>query len=533
MAVTVGGINDKLQSLDLLGGHFSVSLVCYVHPLHFVGGGVGIAPGCHVNRLESPKWVFECLFSPINRIQKMYPPWMIVGSMVGSWLVFGIVERLINAIVSTLWYMACGFDDGEAKYSFGAMQLMTYSCSSFSRVLTSATNVVVQAVSGVASWLFLAATILLFTGIMYMAYEQYPVMARGFTTQWNSGIGNTLQELLVRPLQILNLVAGQVLPLWNTFAWITKRAVKEGIEVPIWENPTPLFSAFRESANFAKASAVSLYSFSAATFKVCGVDDNPRCVSDIGPRTLDLITPMGHVRKILALVLGWFANSVCGPLAVPLDIIFSPMMDINFAKAVHNFVNAGLWLFLQLPLVTEARCRLYGAQEGTVMCLPDFEPVFNMMVEGFRRLGAAIDNWMDVSLLVIQEVISPGSSPRCEDIPGNISRIDLTTVFGNNETVLVGMTESFFAHTDGYSVVYYNTAKNNFQGEIGLNVWPMPIQIHMGVAAVEYGYAGMQRDDQGGGKSTSMMGCRYVLGGFQICRPREGRKIRKLYIPRM
>jgi hypothetical protein len=176
--------------------------------------------------------LFELLlFYPINRTRKMYPPWMIVGSMVGSWLVFGIIERLINAIVSTLWYMACGFDDGEAKYSFGAMQLMTYSCSSFSRVLTSATNVLVQAVSGVASWLFLAATILLFTGIMYMAYEQYPVMARGFTTQWNSGIGNTLQELLVRPLQVLNLVAGQVLPLWNTFAWISKRAVKEGLEV--------------------------------------------------------------------------------------------------------------------------------------------------------------------------------------------------------------------------------------------------------------------------------------------------------------
>lgn len=440
-----------------------------------------------------------------------YPPWMILGSVVGGWLVFGILERLINAVVSTLWYMACGFDEGEAKYSFGAMQLMTYSCSSFTRVLTSASNVVVQAVSGVASWMFLAVTILMFTGIMYMAYEQYPVMARGFTKQWNSGIGPTLHELLVGPIEVLNVIAGKLLPLWNTFTWISKRTIKEGLEVPIMESPIPLFKAFKETALFAEASGVSLYAYTTASFKICGVDDHPRCVTDIGTRVLDIITPMGHVRQFVAIMLGWIGTSVCGPLAVPLDIIMNPIMDINFAKAVHNLVNAVLWLFIQLPLVTEARCRLFQANEGVIMCLPDFEPVFNMIAEGLRRLGSTIDNWMDVTLLIIQEVLKPGSSPRCEDIPGNISEVVWKGVFGSNETLIIGLTESFFAHTDGYSVIYYSTAKSNVQGEIGLNLWPIPVDIHMGIAAVEYGGSGEQRDDAGHGKTTSMMGCRYVV----------------------
>ena len=103
---------------------------------------------------------------------------MVVGSVAGSLVVLGVTERVLNAIACTIWYMAIGFDEGEAKYTFGAMQLVTYSCSSVTRVLTSLSNVVVGALTGALAWMFLALAVLLATGIMYMAYEQYPVMAR-------------------------------------------------------------------------------------------------------------------------------------------------------------------------------------------------------------------------------------------------------------------------------------------------------------------------------------------------------------------
>ncbi len=306
----------------------------------------------------------------------MYPPWMILGSVVGGCMVFGIMERLINAIVSTIWYVAVGFDEGEAKYTFGAMQLMTYSASSFARVLTSLANVFVQAASGVASWMFLALTILMATGIMYMAYEQYPVMAREFSIQYNTGFGRVIHEWIIWPIEFLNLILGKIIPIYNAFTWISKRALKEGLEVPIMESPEPLMKAFAEAGEFAKDSAISLYAYTSASFHICGPNDHPRCVSDIGTRVLDIITPMSHLRKIVGVVLTWIGASVCGPLATPLDILLNPIMDINFAKGIHNLVNSMLWMFIQLPIITEARCRLYKESDGLIMCIPDFQPVF-------------------------------------------------------------------------------------------------------------------------------------------------------------
>ena len=335
---------------------------------------------------------------------------------------------------------------------------------------------------------------------------------RGFVIQWNDGIGKALYDALVGPLEFLNFLAGAMLPVYNTMIWISKRALKEGLIVPIMESPIPLYDATRESALFAKASAVSLYAYSSASFRACGVNDTTRCVTDVGTRVFDIITPMSHVRKVVAVVLAWIATSVCGPLAAPLDVLLAPVMDINFAKGVHNLVNAVLWMFIQIPIVTEARCRLYEESDGLIMCIPDFEPVFRMLVEGLRRMGAMVDNWMDVTLLIVQEVIAPGTAPRCDSTPLSILDVNGSVLFKSNQTILVGLTETLFATTDGYSVIYYTTAKSSLRGQIGRNLWPIHVDIRMGIAAVQFGNgAGEQMDDQGYGKTTSMMGCRWDL----------------------
>ena len=318
-----------------------------------------------------------------------------------------------------------------------------------------------------------------------------------------------MHELVVRPLEFVNFLAGVFLPVFNTMTWVSKRALKEGLEVPFMESPETLFKAVNASAQFAKTTAISVYAYSSASFTVCDGTGNhsTRCVSDIGSRVLDVITPMSHVRQVVGLLLMWIGTSVCGPLAVPLDVIFAPLMDINFAKGVHNLVNAFLWLFIQIPVVTEARCRLYRVSDGLVMCLPDFEPVFRMLVEGMRRMGAMVDNWMDITLLIVQEVIAPNTAPRCDEIPLSVLDVDGSMIFKDNATLVVGLTETMLAHTDGYSVVYYSTAKSDLRGEVGQNIWPIPVDIHMGIAAVQYGGSD-QHDEQGHGTTTSMMGCR-------------------------
>lgn len=118
----------------------------------------------------------------------------------------------------------------------------------------------------------------------------------------------------------------------------------------------------------------------------------------------------------------------------------------------------------------------------------------------------------------------PGSSPRCDEVP--LSTLDVNdevhrALFGSNNTIVVGLTETMFASTDGYNVVYYSTAKSVVTSEAAEAAWPIPIDVRMGVAAVVYGDGGEQMDDQAHGKTTSMMGCRCVYvktkGYTRVC----------------
>ena len=122
------------------------------------------------------------------------------------------------------------------------------------------------------------------------------------------------------------------------------------------------------------------------------------------------------------------------------------------------------------------------------------------------------DNFLDVVSLVVQEAIYPGTAPRCDD--PSVSTLDLDDVvhkllYGTNNTVVVGLTETMFASTDGYNVVYYSTAKRVVRSQVAPGAWPIPVDVRMGIAAVRYGFnSGEEADDTGHGQTTSMMGCR-------------------------
>ena len=105
----------------------------------------------------------------------------------------------------------------------------------------------------------------------------------------------------------------------------------------------------------------------------------------------------------------------------------------------------------------------------------------------------------------------PGTAPRCEQSPA--STLDVNDdahrlLFGSNTSIVVGLTETMFASTDGYSVLYYSTAKQVVSSQVAQAVWPIPVDVRMGIAAVAYGNSGEEGDDGGHGRSTSMMGCR-------------------------
>lgn len=293
----------------------------------------------------------------------MAEAWITLLCVACSIVVLGVLERVLNALASTVWYATIGFSEGESKFSFAALQLVTYTGSSWSRVLTSAANAVVAGVSGVASWLFLAAILIFVSGALFMAYEQYPLIARGVALQWNEGIGPQVHAIIILPLELLNALVGALIPIYNTLVWVVTRMIKEGVVVPLLKAPEVVVRSFGAAALFARSSGVSVSQFAISTFRACNTST---CVTDVGTRTLDVITPMSHVRDFVALWTDWVGSEVCGPIAAPMDIATAPIMDINTAKAVHNLVNAALWLVLEMPIVTEARC---GWAWGSGLCL--------------------------------------------------------------------------------------------------------------------------------------------------------------------
>lgn len=106
----------------------------------------------------------------------------------------------------------------------------------------------------------------------------------------------------------------------------------------------------------------------------------------------------------------------------------------------------------------------------------------------------------------------PGSAPRCDQAAAstlNVNDDAHRLLFGSNTSIVVGLTETMFASTDGYSVLYYSTAKQVVSSQVAQAVWPIPVDVKMGIAAVAYGNSGEEGDDGGHGRSTSMMGCRY------------------------
>ena len=338
-----------------------------------------------------------------------------------------IAERIVHAMVSSVWHMTVGFSDDEAAFSFAAVQLVTTTVSSANRFVVSILNALLGVLVGAASWLVTLTVLLVVTGVLFIAYEQYPVLARGFIIRWNGDIGPRLSSFIVLPVQALDLAFGAVLPVYNTVVWIATRVVSESVLKPFLTAPGVLLKLSAPTVLFARSSARSLSQYSHASFGdlACSGGGGAGNISlmacgaggayalDSGSRSFDVITPLTHLRDAAAITTMWVGTELCSHLAAPLDILLAPLMDINFAKAVHNLVNAALWTVVQVPIVTEARCRLFKHTDGIAMCLPDFEPSIRFLVEGLRRLGQTADNWLDVAVLVMQELVAPGSTPRC------------------------------------------------------------------------------------------------------------------------
>jgi hypothetical protein len=140
------------------------------------------------------------------------------------------------------------------------------------------------------------------------------------------------------------------------------------------------------------------------------------------------------------------------------------------------------------------------------MCLPDFQPSFNMMTSGLRNLGLGMDNWINVVAIIAQKTVGLQNIPTCDELALGMGPADYSKeLFGTSQPTVVGMTEGLYAVTDGTHAQYYSSY-NVLQSITAPNIWPIPIDVRHGVAAVVYSKFATERDEMGNSRTT-MLGC--------------------------
>jgi hypothetical protein len=211
-----------------------------------------------------------------------------------------------------------------------------------------------------------------------------------------------MQILLIWPTKLITWLNNSLLPLWNAFIWFTKKVPNQLLFETISFDLGIVLNAIEALGNLVMSLVVSLMGW-IQSFICCkeGEKDfcNPRCM-EAGERIFDFLSPMAHIRTLFVWIIEWL-RTMCAVVMGPVDLITFPLMDINFAKGLHFLLNSIIYTVFHVPALTVERCNMYKA-EGPIMCVPDFEPAFNMFTSGVRYMGLFVDNWLDILVLIVE-----------------------------------------------------------------------------------------------------------------------------------
>ncbi len=74
-----------------------------------------------------------------------------------------------------------------------------------------------------------------------------------------------------------------------------------------------------------------------------------------------------------------------------------------------------------------------------MMCLPDVRRVFDKAMAAALSLGALLDNWLDVALVIVENAAG-GSAPTCVTVDKRVAALEFSpALFGSNRTAVVGV----------------------------------------------------------------------------------------------
>lgn len=408
-----------------------------------------------------------CFFSPstytLFKLIHIHPHSML--ALVTA-LTFALVaERVLYACICLLFFL---FGIGPDRKSTWFVSFFVQNAIGFaSGVLASLTRLFSV---GVRTVLWCIVVVVIWWALYYAGQHSGPALIM-FQRVYNSDVGGALRLATVVPTQLIQLVWDAVVPMWNVVWYCIKTIpVRVMLEnVLDQKGLTEVKECVKHLAEFVKQVVISLIDYVQI---ILSPPDS--FASDL--RLLDLMTPLASWRLAISYVLAW-AGRMCSVASSVLDIALYPFLDINFGLGLHNLANSVLHLVIHVPAMTMDRCKAGGGV--TVYCLPDFEPVFELLVESLRNIGYLIDNWLDIIMVIVQSVLT-NTSPVCDVGMAVVDIAARSSMMGLNETTIVGIASSAFALTDGWNIqVFERTERRSYP-----DAFSFPVRVDYGIAKV-------------------------------------------------
>jgi len=374
------------------------------------------------------------------------------------------------------------------------------------------------------SQFFLLLSLLVVVGVFAVINQSSSNLLTLLVNVYNSGIGETMNNIVIAFLELFAPFFRVLLPIWNSIIFMGKVFIQNVILPFIFVNTNTIPDLVLNLTTMVSTFAISLADY--VTSLLACVQYSPAaqnatspfwvndltCIATPYTLSLDMMTPAVFAQRTATNIRTMFISS-CGPATNVLTILFYPLIDYNFYKMVHGAVNLVLHVFFTLPVWTANRCEYaeksveytYTALEKKIMCIPDVSHAFSILTGTLRAFGAFVDNLLDMSFAIVYSAVSGRKLDDCSDVSLQAVFQDASEVFGTRKLQVVGMTRSLYAITDGDSAMYHSMSGSNTRSSYALHTWPFQINTDFGVAAVRYSEAN-DYDDEGEDR-TGLLGC--------------------------
>ena len=374
--------------------------------------------------------------------------------------------------------------------------------------------------------LTILTTLLVFISISLVASNDLGGVVSIYVNTYNQGVGGVIDQLFLKPLQLLQWIIGNFVPIYNSIVWFVTRLVANVLVpnsaihielIPQMIRDSGLFvvsllislSDFMRNALVCAAVRVPVTSNSTTPF----IAANLQCIGNTNYISIDLMTPGIYSRKFLTAVY-IIVSKGCPFMVILFELVIYPFLDFNLYKAVHGAVNMVTHLFISLPITTYRRCQYARGEmpvftdiEQAVMCTPDWSTLTAMTVSVFRAVGTLVDNWLNMALHYIEINVGSTSAIKCDSV-SKIGTVwtEVSGIFADSVESLrvVGLTPNMYAVTDGMSTAYHTMTDGGYT-KWAVSNFPFRVNTGYGIAAIKYGET--SDPDAHGDSRTGMLGC--------------------------